>query len=436
MVKHMEEIMDILIPHVHHWGQLFVESTSFEAIHLMLSLISDSKECITTGAPMLQLLHIGFADDTEITDFEESPFIPANLRQGLKPFRGNLPSLKELSLWEVHLDWSIFAPPKDELNANQHAVTNLTALELRYHTGDVRPTVEQFKACLSSSPNLESLILFASAPHPLPEASETQWYSEKVKMGSLVSLTLGLLPPRTAVALLKMMVTPVIQKLAVDFSGDDYTDAVLQLAAEVDDTPADAVEEVSGNATASKWSIASKLTYLKLGGLTCSDSAIQRLYTQLKNVETLDLNMNYVPEIAGMLLVQNDPSAPSTARVKLYCPKLRTFFVSGVTSHEVCQLVKMRAQDNVPLQEVMLDVKVHVHADDLQFLQKSLARVEFVEYSDEESEDEDDDDDDDDDGGYEDFEISDVGEDEDEDGEGDGDAANNENEDDEWVDED
>lgn len=385
----MREIMDILVPHVHHWGQLFAEATMFDDIHHMLTRIS-SDECAQTGAPLLQLIHIGYCDDSEVSSYEEETFNASQFRQGLKPFGGKLPSLKEISLWAVHIDWSIFVSPSVEDGSllDQSSIKNLVALELRYHMSDVRPSIEQFRACLLASPNIESLTLYASCPHPLPAPSDTQWYAERIPLYGLVTLTLGSLPPNSLIALFKTIFIPALQKLTIEFDGEDHSDVMAHLATVSESYPDDAILNVpdvtpAHLVTKGRWSIASKITSLKLGALACSDDALQQFYSQLKLVDTLDLNMNYLPEIAGTLLFRMDSLNPKA----FFCPKLRKLLVSGVSGEDVCKLVKVRLQGGNPLEEVFLDVTTQMDAQDMEFLSNNVLKVDFVEYSDEEEDD-------------------------------------------------
>ena len=385
----MREIMDLIVPHVNHWSQLFVESTSFEAIHHMLLRLSS----IESGAPRLELIHIGFSDESDIDSFETTEF-PSEFRDGLKPFAGNLPALQELSLWEVHFDWSIFVP-----SPGRHSITNLRALELRYHTGDVRPSFDEFRACLLGSPKLESLVLFASAPRYFPEIVETRWYNDRIQLNHLVELTLATLSPRNIIALLRTLVMPSLRRLTVEWDEEDYTDAIIQLTAKDPD-----LVDSSGK---NEYSIASRLVYLKLGSLSCSDDSLGQLYAQLNNVETMDLNMNFVPLHAGHLLVHAPTSGETAPGIKapltstpLYCPKLRKLMVSGVKAYNLCTLAERRTVEGYPLEELYLDKNIPLDEMSVATLQKSVPFVGFVEYSDEEiwEEEEEDDDDDDDDG--------------------------------------
>ncbi|KAG2359171.1 hypothetical protein BDR07DRAFT_1378853 [Suillus spraguei] len=82
----------------------------------------------------------------------------------------HLPKLRNISLYGVHLDWTAFhlstllsATPNQLLTPARHCIQSL---ELSHHSGEVRPTFDEFLGILKACPHLQRLVLRTSGPLP------------------------------------------------------------------------------------------------------------------------------------------------------------------------------------------------------------------------------------------------------------------------------
>jgi hypothetical protein len=84
----------------------------------------------------------------------------------------HLPKLRNIVLYGVHLNWTAFhlstllgsgATPTKSLTPPKHFIQSL---ELSHHSGEVRPTLDDFFGILEACPQLRRLVLRASGPLP------------------------------------------------------------------------------------------------------------------------------------------------------------------------------------------------------------------------------------------------------------------------------
>ncbi|KAG1844988.1 hypothetical protein F4604DRAFT_1937226 [Suillus subluteus] len=80
----------------------------------------------------------------------------------------HLPKLRNIFLYGVHLNWTAFhlatllsATPTQSLTPTRHCIQSL---ELSHHSGEVRPTLDEFLGILKACPRLRHLVLRASGP--------------------------------------------------------------------------------------------------------------------------------------------------------------------------------------------------------------------------------------------------------------------------------
>ncbi|KIM19529.1 hypothetical protein M408DRAFT_31139 [Serendipita vermifera MAFF 305830] len=116
-VVDLNNAMDLLIPHVHHWRTFQLDASQYTLIYHALLRMEH------LSAPNLEELSLSHQDDAEVGE----TFEPEALSHRFKLFSGGdeVPkSLKTAYLWGVHLDWAT------------DLFTQLTSLTLAYHSND------------------------------------------------------------------------------------------------------------------------------------------------------------------------------------------------------------------------------------------------------------------------------------------------------------
>ena len=119
----LEFLFSLLIPHVHRWRAVKVSVSDCYHMDVFLSAVSDPS---IPAAPQLRSLELYHQEETEVDSFGYP-----GMSKHLTLFGGTVPSLTRLILSGVHIDW------------NQPWITsasNLTELELAFHSEDVRPS--------------------------------------------------------------------------------------------------------------------------------------------------------------------------------------------------------------------------------------------------------------------------------------------------------
>jgi hypothetical protein len=154
--KNMENVMRLLLPHVHRWQKVELLTDSWAPIFTFLSYTSRIK-----SAPMLQDVVLSrcnafFAAKGEL-------FRPSAMKNPVAWFWGGsaFHSLRRVSLAGVHVDWA------------HSGLSGLLELELKYHASDVMPTLHEFCSIISACPELERLSILGWGPqidaNALPE---------------------------------------------------------------------------------------------------------------------------------------------------------------------------------------------------------------------------------------------------------------------------
>ncbi|KAG1730419.1 uncharacterized protein EDB91DRAFT_786947 [Suillus paluster] len=122
--KNMENVMRLILPHVHRWQKVELLTDTWAPIFTFLSYTSRIK-----SAPMLQDVILSrcnafFAAKGEL-------FRPSAMRQPVSWFGGGsaFHSLRRVSLAGVHVNWT------------NSGLSGLLELELKYHASEVMPTL-------------------------------------------------------------------------------------------------------------------------------------------------------------------------------------------------------------------------------------------------------------------------------------------------------
>ncbi|KAJ7175813.1 hypothetical protein C8R46DRAFT_70508 [Mycena filopes] len=328
-------ILDMIMPHVAQWRVLEVSANFYTYMYELLSRLAK-----VPAAPLLEELGLYNYEESEIEEVEH--FEPAALCEAFLPFHGNAPKITHVAFWGVHIAWEAALP----------MLQGLREIELAYHTRDVRPSFETFRAMLEGSPEIELLSLCFSGP---------VGDMEVVEVPSLRTLVLCYLEPDFVQPFLAALVLPGLDELNVDLVEEDFTDFAKQLA-----------EPARGQTR----SLLAGLTTMKLTGLQCNDDTCAVVMAQLEGLKRLHLNCEGEEGRFFELLTQLKGSAP------LYCPKLESLRVEGVEGSELRKLVEIRQNAGAKLQQVFIGSRDFVDPKDERWLRANVDTVDFFDPSD------------------------------------------------------
>ncbi|KAJ7044072.1 hypothetical protein C8F04DRAFT_991258 [Mycena alexandri] len=328
-------ILDMIMPHVHNWRVLEVSANFYTYMYELLSRLA---KC--PAAPLLEELGLYNYEESESEEVET--FEPAHLAEAFLPFQGNAPKVTHVAFWGVHIAWEAALP----------MLQGLREIELAYHTRDVRPSFETFRAMLDASPEIELLSLCFSGPVGDMEVLEVP---------SLRTLVLCYLEPDFVKPLLGALVLPGLEELNLDLVEEDFTDFATQLA-----------EPARGQTR----SLLAGLTTMKLTGLQCNDATCAVVMAQLEGLKRLHINCEGEEERFFTLLSQLKGSAPQ------YCPKLESLRVEGVEGSELRKLVATRKTAGAPLQQVFIGNRDFVDPKDERWLRANVETLDFFDPSD------------------------------------------------------
>jgi len=359
----LAKLLDLLIPHVPRWLSFHLDAVSyplmFTCVHLLSSPSTPAAECLR----MLELYH---HEDTD------SPFRPADhpqYGQHLTLFDGKAPRLQSIALWGVHVDWS-----QGWLGGNVHLVD----LELAYHSTEVRPSWAAFSCILRESPNLETLTLSSSGPagepHEWGVALDGENNASPVELNGLKNLVLAYLPPSYVIGLLRRLVIPCLQSLALDIE-DDCTELVQHLVGP---------GSRSSFPTEQKNPLSS-LENLKLAGLPCDGGSVSKLYSQLDGLISLNLDMNFLTRPFFQSLSARRTTSDGSQNT-IYLPALSSLTTCGISGDEMRELVTIRKEAGHPLKTVFMDEADGVSDQDISWLREHLDRFDMFASSEDEYE--------------------------------------------------
>ncbi|KAJ7784610.1 hypothetical protein B0H16DRAFT_304076 [Mycena metata] len=328
-------ILDMIMPHVHNWRVLEVSANYYTYMYELLSRLAK-----VPGAPLLE--ELGLYNYEESESEEVDTFEPAHLAEAFLPFQGNAPKVTHVAFWGVHIAWEAALP----------MLQGLREIEFAYHTRDVRPSFETFRAMLEASPEIELLSLCYSGPVGDMEVLEVP---------SLRTLVLCYLEPDFVKPFIGALVLPGLEELNVDLVEEDFTDFATQLA-----------EPARGQTR----SLLAGLTTMKLTGLQCNDATCAVVMAQLEGLKRLHINCEGEEKRFFELLSELKGTAPQ------YCPKLESLRVEGVEGAELRELVATRKTAGAPLQQVFIGSRDFVDAKDERWLRANVDTVDFFDPSD------------------------------------------------------
>jgi len=303
-----DTLMDLLHPHISRLKAFSIRLSSFRSIHrIMLHL--------DKPAPLLEYLELNERDyDTGFDEFEA--FEHPELAEPLTVFSGHMPKLKELILDGVHVAWP---------NCNFH---DLRELVLGYHTRDVRPTYEDFKAIIDGSPDLKCLTLRGSGPI-LPEEADVVACYPPLEMERLESLDIADIASEYLTPLILLLRAPNLRSLSlIKLNTNDYTTFLLTLA----DPPV----------------LYPNVTELKLLGIDGNTSAFTKLFRAYPNLKKLSLYIEHENERWLTCIAPEDGS-------EVPCQKLEMLRCFRAPLHDVHAALTRRQAAGCPIPKVEMD---------------------------------------------------------------------------------
>ena len=343
-------VRDLILPHAARWRIFELMVNDYQIMYGILSTLAAIPE-----APQLQALRLYNYDDND--DYDH--FRPPHLKQPFAPFCGRAPSLLEVVLWGVHVDWEACA-----------FLRGLGELELGYHAKDVRPPYEIFFRILEGSPDLHILTLSASGPGGNPE----DWPLDVIELPSVKHLILAFVEPSYASALMNRLVFPNLSTLALDFDTFDYSPFLAQLTRPPPNQ---------------RHSLCRDLVDLKISGMQCSPAALATFYAALPNLVSLNLNCYHLPRLFFEYLYPHLSDDEDDHTDQFYLPKLETLTTSGICGIEMRDLLSKRRA--MPLKHVLMDSGADVDPEEEDWLRGEVETFEYFDGSDDEDDDDEDD---------------------------------------------
>ncbi|KAI0044403.1 hypothetical protein FA95DRAFT_1562273 [Auriscalpium vulgare] len=349
LLEDLPAVRDLIMPHLARWRIFELMVNDYTIMHSTLSTLARAG-----AAPHLEALQLYHYEDSE----QYAAFAPPHLKAGLLPFGGRAPALTHVALWGVHLDWERCA-----------FLEGLHDIELAYHAVDVRPSYAAFTRILAHSPRLETLTLCLSGPGGQPD----EWPADVVELPSVVTLVLAFHELRYISELMKRLSFPGLKSLALDFDDEDFSSFLTQLAA-----PAPGRET----------SFLTGISVLKISGLHCTLSVLDRFYAALPNLTTLSLNCYHLDEVFFHNLFPAGHTLAPASKVPrpggVWLPRLETLTTSGIDGAQMHELIVARRAN--PIKRVFMDMDDDVEDDDEAWLRANVEHFEYFEGSDDDDE--------------------------------------------------
>ncbi|KAG2336310.1 hypothetical protein BDR05DRAFT_1005971 [Suillus weaverae] len=173
----MPVIFNLLFHEMYRWRSLEIISDTWMPIRSALQLLN---ECRTEGSGALRLESIKLKRTNDylsrfwlfcprIMKMVEGTMFGALIgatHQDVPAQSSPLPKLRNVALYGVHLDWTNFLRYTLGATPNRSPTVShsIQSLELSHHSGEVRPTANEFSAILEACPHLQNLVLRVSGP--------------------------------------------------------------------------------------------------------------------------------------------------------------------------------------------------------------------------------------------------------------------------------
>lgn len=389
-------MLNLVIDQAYRWRTFKLTVDAYE--HMVLALKRLEQWPANPGAPVLRTLVLNCHEDHDDSEAETGNGDNEQTRLFM-PFGGHAPKLEKVELWGVHLGWKMFIPLGERLSsaldASPSAITKLTELELAYHTNDVRPSYADFVNIVRCSPTLTSLKLLDSGPAPRLHESPAQ----PLFLPNLRHLTLGFFEEDYAISLLRLLYTPALKILVLDFDEGDYTEFVKVLTEKMNlPEPLPSYFDVPAKQRHifERQTRLSNVTDVKLSGLPCAETCAYLFYSNCRNLKHLHLDSNFLPSTFFSMLANDFHEVQFTSDMQLMdapsardlplCGRLESLSVSGVRARDLVKLVKHRKASGAPIRELNLDSDDYSNneEEELDWLSKHVKSLKFVEFSDDE----------------------------------------------------
>ncbi|KAF8424448.1 hypothetical protein L210DRAFT_3568080 [Boletus edulis BED1] len=346
----------MLIPHIHRWQTIVVSLRVCQLMYTFLCAVSDPA---IPAAPRLTAVEL--YDYEDIAHFDNSPY--PSISKHLTLFGGSAPLLTTIVLWGVHVDWD---------QPWISSASNLADLELAFHSEDVRPSWAQISTILRSPSALQKLTLRKSGPSGDPAG----WLavgcptnpSAPIQLPHVTDFGVIFHSQAHAIGLLRKFCLPALKSLVLGFYDDDYTDLVHELAG-----PA-----TSLSLAQEPRSLLSGLESLKIAGLPCRTECVETLYSELRNLTSLNISLVFLDQLFLDIL-----STPCTLpeRGDIWLPRLVTLRVSGAFVSTLRDLVSTRRELGVPLSSLYVEKRCYVLDEDAEWFKENLETFELFDGS-------------------------------------------------------
>ncbi|KAL0581267.1 hypothetical protein V5O48_000750 [Marasmius crinis-equi] len=221
----MSAVISLLLPHITRWRSIDILTDTWAPMYAALNMLNES--LTTVGAPLLESLTLMRCNDF----ISHSPqFQPRHMRSPLflkpratpnRPLSpGLIPRLQHLTLRGVHVCWSSLPT----LLCVESSASLLT-LELSSHCLDVRPSLEEFRAILSSCPLIRKLVVNGSGyaldnaktkAHPTIRRNSLSASEIPIFLPHLEELSLGYRSTLDGRKVLSLIRAPNIRKLTLE----------------------------------------------------------------------------------------------------------------------------------------------------------------------------------------------------------------------------
>ncbi|KAH8104604.1 hypothetical protein BXZ70DRAFT_888084 [Cristinia sonorae] len=374
-LSELEDLMDrfkrmltLLRMHLKHVAELEVMVTLWKYMGVLLEFLGSCD-----GAPMLEVLELYHYEDEDDLDNEPSPSsIPeSDKQQNFVLFKGDIPRLKQVALWGVHVDWekSLF-------------LKNLAVLELAYHEPELSPSFKSFARILRSSPNLVTLTISQSGPRGGP----VEWLQSitdgtdgvdielssvdmQIELPKVEEFVLAFVDCQYAIDLMDRLIFTNLSRLTLDFEEGDFTDFISSLVKP---------HRVTGK------SILSTLTYFRLGGLRhCRKQVLDEMVETMQNVVSLHINFHFLASADWYIHLTPKPGD------KVQFPRLEELHSVGLVGSELIKLVTARRAAGVPLLRLFVSEDDDMDPEEEKWLKEESGLKAFDTFENSEDEDED-----------------------------------------------
>ncbi|KAG1838886.1 hypothetical protein F4604DRAFT_1600037 [Suillus subluteus] len=331
----MPAIFNLLFHEMYRWRSLEIVSDTWMPIHSALQLLNTPR---TEGSGALRLESIKLKRTNDYLS-RFWLFCPSMMKmvegtmfgaligaasQDVPAQSSPLPKLRNIALYGVHLNWTNFlhhtlgATPNRLLPVSH----SIQSLELSHHSGEVRPSSDEFSAILDACPGLQNLVLRISGPvaglsHQVSLLLLKQFYYGYHFLGDDVGLFSGLHAPN-------------LIKLSLE---GRHSSRTTYSPAPEDDGEDDEVDRLLKYC-------ATHLPFPKLQELS--------LYNVIAPVKTFTLLMTSIPTLLHLLLYRTPNAAPALSPVQkslagagMPCPALQSIYIFP-NSHKDSLLVVLK----------------------------------------------------------------------------------------------